>query len=133
MKIFIATTRTQRGQLGDRHLGVEGELVQLKRLCADGRGDPAGGRCLCARSFSGLNSHRATTTAMVADLPLSMIDYVEAVRSSLEQQGYCHHVTAEAGDEAAELVGLAAEWPVGTVVRRQGEWLDFAPPSLRST
>lgn len=128
MKILVATTCTQGRFHDDYHFAIPGELVQLKRLCAQGRDDPAGDGCMCARGFIGLNSQRATTTAEIAELPLSMADYVEAIRSSLEQQGFCEHLTAEAPDEAAELAETAAEFPVGTIVRRQWEWLDFDPP-----
>ncbi|MGH3914628.1 MAG: DUF7715 family protein [Pseudonocardiaceae bacterium] len=54
--------------------------------CGWDRVDPNGG-CGCGHGFGGLNSHRATTTAMVADTPLNRAEYAEAVRTSL-QQGY---------------------------------------------
>lgn len=69
-------------------------------------------------SAGGLNPHRATTTAMVADVPLAQEEYVEAVRSSLQQQGgdpcACCSV-----DEADDLAALVADWPVGAVVERR--------------
>lgn len=128
MKILVATTRTQGEFPDDYQFAIPGELVQAKRLCAKGRADPDGLGCMCTRGFIGLNSQRATTTAEISEVPLSMADYVEAIRSSLEQQGFCEHLSGEAPEEAAELVALIAEFPVGTVVRRLKEWIDFEPP-----
>ena len=39
------------------------------------------------RSFAGLNSHRATTTAEVREVDLTEADVVDAVRSSLDAAG----------------------------------------------
>jgi hypothetical protein len=90
-------------------------LVYLGVVCATDRRDPDGG-CGCGRAFAGLNSHRATTTAEVRDLPLSRQDVVEALRSSLEQQGY---ETQRAPAEAEWLLRVAASWPVGTILERR--------------
>ncbi|NMH98189.1 DUF7715 family protein [Pseudonocardia acidicola] len=117
MKVLVATARTQGARAGDYHWCVEGELVRIGEICALDRADPGGG-CGCGRAFAGLNSHRATTTARVAEVPLSYPDYVEAIRSSLQQQGYepCDDCADEEADELAELV---ADWPVGTIVGRR--------------
>jgi hypothetical protein len=65
-----------------------------------------------------LNSHRATTTAVVAEIPLTREEYVEAIRSSLQQQGWdpCACCSEQ---EADDLAALAADWPVGAVVERR--------------
>jgi hypothetical protein len=88
MRVLVATAETQGEQGGDFHHAVEGELVRIDPPCASDRCDPDG-RCGCGRSFAGLNSARATTTARVADVPLSRDDVVEALGSSLAQQGWC--------------------------------------------
>jgi hypothetical protein len=117
MKVLVATGRTQGDRKGDFHWCVDGELVRIGLVCASDEGDPDGGRCGCGRSFDGLNSHRATTTAMVRELRgFSQADYREAIRSSLEQQGWPDEGAAE---EADLLLELAAFWPSGTVVERR--------------
>jgi hypothetical protein len=54
---------------------------------------------------------------MVRDIVgFTRADYVEALRSSLQQQGWpCEIAAAEAG----ELLELARFWPAGTVVDRR--------------
>src|SRR3979411_381741 len=86
MKVLVATAETQGLRPNDFDFCVEGELVTVGLVCAPDRRDPDGG-CGCGRAFAGLNSHRATTTAKVKEIELSEDDYVEALRSSLTQQG----------------------------------------------
>jgi len=116
MKILTATARTQGQRSSDFHWCVEGELVHFGLVCAADQDDPDGG-CGCGRAFAGLNSHRATTTALVRDIEgFTRDDYVEAIRSSLTQQGW-DPSTAE--DEADELIDILADWPVGAVAERR--------------
>jgi hypothetical protein len=90
--------------------------VRIGFVCASDLRDPDG-PCGCGRSFGGLNSHLATTTAMVHDLSgFSRADYVEAIRSSLEQQGWSWQTAAE---EADMLLEAARFWPSGTVLERR--------------
>jgi hypothetical protein len=68
--------------------------------------------------LGGLNSHLATTTARVAEVPLTLAEYGLAIQSSLQQQGWdpCDGCAmSEALDLAATVVG----WPVGSVVERR--------------
>jgi hypothetical protein len=94
---------------------VEGELVWIGLVCAADRRDPDGG-CGCGRSFAGMNSHQATTTARIADIGLDFAHYAEALRSSLKAQGW---PTREAIAMAGELADLADEFPVGAVLERR--------------
>jgi hypothetical protein len=127
MQVLVATARTQGSRKGDFNWCVEGELVWIGLVCADDRRDPEGGRCGCARAFGGLNSHRATTTAMVRDLKgFSRADYVEALRSSLEQQGWPCEV---AEGEADELLEVARSWPAGTIVERRLDTISVRVPA----
>jgi len=115
MKVLVATSETQGQRPNDFDYCVEGELVTVGVVCATDRRDPDGG-CGCGRAFAGLNSHRATTTAKVKEVELSEDDYVEALRSSLAQQGW---PTSEVAELAGWLAELVSEWPVGTIVERR--------------
>lgn len=116
LKLLTATNSSQGLRDNDFDWCVEGELVRIGMVCARDQDDPDGG-CGCGRSFAGLNSHRATTTAMVRDVPgFTGDDYVLAIRSSLEQQG-CDPSFAE--HEAALLRCLVRDWPVGVIVERR--------------
>ncbi|MEU8796770.1 hypothetical protein [Spirillospora sp. NPDC048819] len=116
LKLLTATNSSQGFRDNDFDWCVEGELVHIGMVCARDRDDPDGG-CGCGRSFAGLNSHRATTTAMVREVPgFTSDDYVLAIRSSLEQQG-CDPTYAE--HEAALLWCLVRDWPVGVIVERR--------------
>lgn len=117
MKVLVATAQTQGARANDYHWATEGELVRVGEVCRRDRADPDGG-CGCGRGFAGLNSHRATTTARVAEVPLTRPEYVEAIRSSLQAQGWdpCACCSTDEADDLAEYV---AGWPVGTIVERR--------------
>ncbi len=115
MKVLTATVTTQGYRGNDFDYCVEGELVHIGMVCAKDRSDPDGG-CGCGRAFAGLNSHRATTTAMIREIDFTRGDCVEALRSSLAQQGWD---AAAAQDEADSLLLLADALPVGVVVERR--------------
>lgn len=115
MKVLVATSVGQGDRSNDYHWCVEGELVRIGLVCATDRRNPDGG-CGCGRGFGGLNSHRATTTARVAEVPLSREEYAQAISSSLEQGGWGYH---DSEDEADDLAALVAQWPVGTIVERR--------------
>ena len=124
MKLLTATRERQGERDGDFCFAVEGELVLLGFVCATDQADPDGG-CGCGRAFSGMSSLRATTTALVRDLDLSVDD----VRIAVEG----HYVAAGMGPdvigrgEFAELVtatvdemgDIAPSLPAGAVVGRR--------------
>ena len=115
MKVLVATSDTQGQRGNDFSYCIDGELVTVGLVCAADEENPDGG-CGCGRAFAGLNSHKATTTAKVKDVELSEEDYVEALRSSLEQQGW---PTEDVGELAAWLVQLVSTWPTGSVIERR--------------
>jgi len=115
MKVLVATNDTQGQRDNDFSYCIEGELVTVGLVCAADEQDPDGG-CGCGRAFAGLNSHKATTTAKVKDVELSEDDYIEALRSSLEQQGW---PTEDVTELATWLVQLVSTWPIGAVIERR--------------
>ena len=116
MKLLTATSSTQGYRDNDFDFCVEGELVHIGEPCAGGHPDPDG-PCGCGRSFTGLNSHAATTTVVIRDLAgFTPADYVEALRSSFQQQRLD---ASQVIHEAAALYTLARQWPAGTVLERR--------------
>src|SRR5690349_2747507 len=73
MKLLTATSERQGERDGDFCYAVEGELVLLGLVCADDERNPDGA-CGCGRAFSGMSSMRATTTALVRDLDVTLDD-----------------------------------------------------------
>jgi hypothetical protein len=115
MKLLVATAQLQGERSTDFNYCIEGELVWIGLICATDRRDPDGG-CGCGRSFAGMNSHRATTTARIADVPIDFPHYAEALRSSLKAQGW---PTRDAIPMAGALSDLAADFPIGAVLERR--------------
>jgi hypothetical protein len=124
MRLLTATHRGQGDRDGDFCFATGGELVLVPDACARDRNDPDGG-CGCGRSFAGMNSHRATTTAMVRDVDLSHEDLRLAVAGYFTAGGMGPDVVGEKDfadlvDEVVdETVGFGRPWPVGTVVGRR--------------
>lgn len=125
MKVFVATSRTQGTEPDDHCLALEGELVHLPVLeCA------SPGSCGCLRAFAGVASHRATTTAEVAERELDRDAVLAAVTDSLVDGGWVDGLAEDpalareaellAWEVTADLLELAARLPVGTVLARRG-------------
>ena len=125
MRVLVATAQTQGERSNDFHYCIEGELVWIGLVCTDDQRNPDGG-CGCGRSFAGMNSHCATTTARVADLNTDFAHYAEALLSSLQGQGW---PTREAIPLAGDLVDIAAEFPIGAVLERRLDELRWRTPS----
>ena len=115
MKVLVATEASQGERSNDFNFCIEGELVWIGVVCATDERNPDGG-CGCGRSFAGMNSHRATTTARIAEVELDFPHYAEALRSSLKAQGW---PTRDAIPMAAELSDIAAGFPLGAVLERR--------------
>lgn len=114
MKVLVATSATQGTRSTDFDYCVEGELVWLSEPCfTDAQRLP--NPCGFGRAFAGLASHRATTTAIVAELPLTSAEYEEALRSGLTAAGW---EGDWALDLAVEQQQLAEFWDVGSVIER---------------
>ena len=106
MKLLTATRERQGEREGDFCFAVEGELVLLGFVCATDEADPDGG-CGCGRAFSGMSSRRATTTALVRDLDLSVDDLRLAVEGYHAAAGMGPDVIG--GSEFHEVVSATLE------------------------
>jgi hypothetical protein len=124
MKLLTATRERQGEQDGDFCFATEGELVLLGFVCAADEADPDGG-CGCGRAFSGMSSLRATTTALVRDLDLSIDELKLAVEGYYAAAGMGPDVIG--ADEFVDAVSATvddmadvAPWlPAGAVVGRR--------------
>jgi hypothetical protein len=121
MRVLVATSELQGTRAGDYAWTVDGELVVAE---ATSCGHPA---CGCGRGFPGLASSRATTTAMVADLPHIEPDALrEVIGDWLERGGWVDLLDdpddiVEIIDEHFETISLiCSAYPVGTIVERNG-------------
>jgi hypothetical protein len=129
MKLLTATREHQGERDGDFCHAIEGELVLLGFVCATDEANPDGG-CGCGRAFSGMSSMRATTTAVVRDLDVSLDDVRLAVEGYYVSAGTGPDVIGGAEFEevvSATLVDLAeiAQVPVGAVVGRRLDHLTW--------
>ena len=94
MLVFEATDQLQGQRSTDYHHAWTGELVYLAiQECKDPE-------CGCTRGFAGFDSHRATTTARVADRPDLSIETL----SRLLATSLCDGGWLDAPDPGAELV-----------------------------
>lgn len=96
---------------------VPGELVAVDAFCDlvdDPNHDPAHD---CLYSFLGIASGKATTLARVAEVDHTRAQLLAVVEDSYTLAGM--EVTAEElNAEADDLLADAADWPVGTLLKR---------------
>jgi hypothetical protein len=124
MKLLTATRERQGERDGDFCHAIEGELVLLGFVCATDEADPDGG-CGCGRAFSGMSSLRATTTALVRDLDVSIDDVRLAVEGYYVSAGMGADVIGGAGFAEVvsatldDMADISRSLPVGAVVGRR--------------
>jgi hypothetical protein len=118
MNLLTATSKTQGARASDFCLAIEGELVWVREVCRKDR-DDADGPCGCGRAFAGLNSHEATTTAEIRDLPLDRGDVVVALRGYRESAGLQRIPLYLLEPEVDEVLAWLDRWPPGTIVERR--------------
>jgi hypothetical protein len=124
MQVLVATAATQGAQAHDQMNGSEGELVWLLKPCRACWCYPDG-QCTCGRMFSGLNSFRQTSTAVIAEVPgLTREDLATAMRRFARARPDLICSGEHSYDAAIDIVlEQAALWPVGTVLGRRGNEL----------
>jgi hypothetical protein len=124
MRLLTATHERQGERAGDFCHAIEGELVLLGFICGTDEKIPDGG-CGCGRAFSGMSSMRATTTALVRDLDVSLDDVRLAVEGYYISFGLGPDVIGGAEFEdvvaaaMADLAEIAEALSVGAVVGRR--------------
>ncbi|WP_410597210.1 hypothetical protein [Amycolatopsis sp. lyj-23] len=120
LKYFVSTHRTQGQRANDFTSVPDVELVDLASKSHD---DPDHPICGCARSFVGFDSRQATTTAEIVESDMTPTEYVRRFHAMLLALGFADspQLRADAANDAMELLRVAAQWPVGTVVERRGD------------
>ena len=118
VKVLTATTQTQGDRASDFSWCTDGEVVALSVTCSTDRQQGPDGGCGCGRSFTGLSSHRGTTTAMVRDIEdYTADDLATAYHGYREAAGWA----ADGAAMLTELTELADYFPDGTVLERRGD------------
>jgi hypothetical protein len=116
VKILTATSRTQGQRRDDYYWLTDGEPVYLGMTCDGARADD---KCGCARAWTGLDSHKAGTTAQVTETDMTRETYTARYAASLNGAGWgIDPASLEA--MAAELLSIAGHFPAGTVVEHRG-------------
>jgi hypothetical protein len=114
----VATHKTQGKRKNDFAWCEEGEPVGFSLECD---GEKIDGKCGCRRSFSGMQSRKATTTAKVVESGMTELDYCTMFGISEQKAWGKDTFTAEelvAG--AKELLEIAAVFAVGDIVEKRG-------------
>ena len=121
MLVLVATNEMQGTVDGDYSFTVDGELVTpVVAECATPE------RCGCGAGFPGFASSRATTTAVVVDLPhLTEADLRDMIEGALDRDGWFDLIgedqSHELVDEHVEsIAAICASFSIGTVVGRDG-------------
>jgi hypothetical protein len=134
MKILTATAHTQGKRDNDFNWCDEGEPVTtVKVVCDRDEQEGPDGGCGCGRSFGGMRSGKSVTTAMVRDVMIGPEDVAFIVRKYRADGGWTdllgdpdeslpENPDGSIAEEAAEIIALAADYPVGAVLEiRMGE------------
>jgi hypothetical protein len=127
LKLLTATTQTQGQRDNDFAWCIPGEVVSpFTFICDRDRELGPDGGCGCGRAFTGLNSSKATTTAIVTDIDgYSLEDLVTAVLATRQQEGWADgddDPDRSARQLAMAIAETAAEFEVGDVLEiRLGE------------
>ncbi len=118
LPILVATREKQGQRKNDFSWCDEDEPVRFASECD---GESVDGRCGCRRSMSGMKSLKGTTTFKTVHSKMTRGEYVAMLRACYEKSGFlklCGEVEVER--EAAELLSLAAAFPVGLVIEKRG-------------
>jgi hypothetical protein len=115
MKIIVATKETQGQRNDDFSFTDEGEVVIVSDC------DNLHQGCGCERSMVGVRSGVGTTTMMVVEAEMTREQFIEQIRTANGDYDGIDLGDAIYTAEADRLLELAAEFPAGTVIERNGD------------
>jgi hypothetical protein len=124
IKIPVATDRTLGQRDNDFSWTQAGEPVYPGFVCARDEKDPDGG-CGCGRSFSGLVTGKATTTAVIRELAMTKDQLREAVYNSYVRGGWITPAEPDPLDDMIvdgtleEMLEIGGMFPAGSVIERR--------------
>ena len=119
MKVLIATKQGQGKRDSDFFCATDGELVGFSTECD---GEQTDGPCGCRRSFSGLDSFKGTTTAMVVNKAISEDEFIVLYRESQTIAGWLKPGgnTAITDGLAREMLRVASKFKTFSVIEKRG-------------
>ena len=124
MKVLVCTRETQGQRKNDFCHVPEGELLKVGGSECDR--EDVDGACGCRRSFVGMMSNFATTTAKVIDIPKGTKARLrKLVRGNLSIGGWLSLGGKEENNEwisgeVDDIIHVASHFLTGTVVERRG-------------
>lgn len=123
MNILVSTEQTQGQRENDFCFTHDGEPLRIHGFECDGEG--IDGPCGCRRSFVGMQSQLATTTALVIKSPLSVHVLRKQVRKNLADGGWLKNTPTHKADawveaETEAITSTANRFREGTVLERRG-------------
>jgi hypothetical protein len=126
MKVLVSTETTQGKRDNDFCFVPEGELLNLGGFECDR--ESIDGACGCRRSFCGLVSNTATTTARVVDVEIDYTTLRSLVEENLREGGWLElDPTASNREwidrETDDIVKCASQFDAGAVLERRGSTL----------
>ena len=127
MRVLISTNHGQGLRENDFCHTDDGELVAMTGFECDGV--DIDGSCGCRRSFSGLTSHKATTTCMVIDSEEDVDTLAREIYDSYAAGGWLKLCTPEEHEEwqhtalekANEIVYIAGQFEERSVLEKRGD------------
>ena len=134
MKVMVSTSQTQGHRKNDFSWTTEGELVKFGMECD---GEAVDGKCGCRRSFSGFDSHKAGTTAMVVDRDMTREDFFDKMCEALKQEGWYRPEeneglsVAEIDEEVDELLNIASGFTTGQIIEKRGNKIQVRALSVK--
>ena len=121
MRVLIATGRGQGQRRNDFNHCDPAELVMVPLIACDEAA--ADDHCGCARQWIGLATRKGTTTAQVADLPMTEAEYERMILASLLNAGWV--LAGEEAEGAALARQLADRMRAIAAAYLTGDVLEF--------
>ena len=125
MRVFVATKEGQGGRTNDFSWTKEGEYVTLGFECDSDSGPDD--NCGCHRSFCGVKSLKATTTAKVVEKRITTFRYRDIILGERIKAGWTdlasidREYISSMHELADELMEIASGFPVGAIVEKRGD------------
>ena len=122
MKLLVSTKETQGQRKNDYSWTEDGELLFMG-MGLECDGESVDGRCGCKRGFSGLTTHKATTTAKVVEIDFTKEEILNRLEAHFRDDWQmkpdeCVQFAKDCLEDALHVTSI---FKVGAVVERRGE------------